>query len=170
MINFSRTGYPEEEARLLQTLHPVFKIAAHPSGKGNAILAGEWHALCEIYDSHGSVFANTVHNSKALDIPSASSAPTAWKFQNYLGWWGPPYAGDLADPKDRIVFYRSWMSAMCEPFRTAGLSRLEDDDILPVYRGQQWGPSMAWDNHGGRVTLAGDAAHSMLPRKLLQNE
>jgi hypothetical protein len=40
MINFPLGDYTADEARLLQTLHPVFKIAAHPERPGNAILAG----------------------------------------------------------------------------------------------------------------------------------
>lgn len=40
MINFPLGNYTADEARLLQTLHPVFKIAAHPERPGNAILAG----------------------------------------------------------------------------------------------------------------------------------
>lgn len=40
MINFPKGGYTAEEARHLQTLHPVFKIAARPDKSGNAILAG----------------------------------------------------------------------------------------------------------------------------------
>lgn len=40
MINFPKGGYTAEEARLLQTLHPVFKIAARPDKPGNGLLAG----------------------------------------------------------------------------------------------------------------------------------
>lgn len=41
MINFPMGGYTVEEARLLQTLHPIFKIAAHPDKPGNGMLAGK---------------------------------------------------------------------------------------------------------------------------------
>lgn len=54
-------------------------------------------------------------------------------------------------------------SKMCEPFRTAGVA-LPEDEILPIDPSQQWAP-IEWDNRRGTVTLAGDAAHSMLPRK-----
>ncbi|KAI7789076.1 monooxygenase [Diaporthe eres] len=138
MINFPLGNYTADEARLLQTLHPIFKIAAHPERPGNAILA-------------------------ALDIED-SDDPTSWKFQNYIGWWGPPYAKDLQDMKTRVRYYKSFISSFCEPFRTAGL-KLGDDDSIPIYPGQQWSPDMPWDNRGGRVTLAGDAAHSMVPQR-----
>ena len=45
MINFPKGGYTTQEARLLQTLHPVFKIATHPEKPGNGILAGK-HTPC----------------------------------------------------------------------------------------------------------------------------
>jgi 2-polyprenyl-6-methoxyphenol hydroxylase-like FAD-dependent oxidoreductase len=41
---------------------------------------------------------------------------------------------------------------------------LKDDEIVPVDRGAQFSP-FRWDNRDGRITLAGDAAHAMLPRK-----
>ncbi|KAK2614016.1 hypothetical protein N8I77_000877 [Diaporthe amygdali] len=138
MINFPLGGYTVDEAHLLQTLHPIFKIAAHPERPGNAILA-------------------------ALDIADPEDA-TSWKFQNYIGWWGPPYAKDLQDMKTRVKYYKSFISSFCEPFRTAGL-KLGDEVTIPVYPGQQWAPNMPWDNRGGRVTLAGDAAHSMVPQR-----
>lgn len=67
--------------------------------------------------------------------------------------------------KTRVKYYKSFVSSFCEPFHTAGL-KLSDEDSIPIYPGQQWSPDMPWDNRGGRVTLAGDAAHSMVPRKL----
>jgi hypothetical protein len=51
----------------------------------------------------------------------------------------------------------------CEPFRTAALG-IDDEVVLPLDQGTQWKP-IAWDNLGRKVTLAGDAAHSMVPRK-----
>jgi 2-polyprenyl-6-methoxyphenol hydroxylase-like FAD-dependent oxidoreductase len=45
MINFPQGGYAAEDARLLQTMHPIFKIAAHPHKPGNGILAGEFLPL-----------------------------------------------------------------------------------------------------------------------------
>ncbi|KAF1360042.1 hypothetical protein EJ07DRAFT_177929 [Lizonia empirigonia] len=39
MINFLQDGYIADEALLLQTMHPIFKIVAHPEKPGNGILA-----------------------------------------------------------------------------------------------------------------------------------
>jgi hypothetical protein len=51
-----------------------------------------------------------------------------------------------------------------EPFQsmidwTTDGTRCDADEM------KYWVPS-AWDNHGGRVTIIGDAAHPMLPCKL----
>jgi len=71
----------------------------------------------------------------ALDIVDPHD-PTTWKFQNYIGWRGPPYVQDLQDPKIRMDFFKSWVSSLCEPFRTAYL-KLADDEAVPVYPWQQ---------------------------------
>ncbi|KAL8725151.1 MAG: hypothetical protein Q9166_007526 [cf. Caloplaca sp. 2 TL-2023] len=39
MINYPKGGYTAEQARLLQKLHPVLKLAAHPDKPGNGQLA-----------------------------------------------------------------------------------------------------------------------------------
>ena len=164
MINFPRGGYTANEARLLQTMHPVFKIAAHPAGIGNSILAGkDSKPPFSVLDAR----VLLMHiDFVALDIANPED-PTTWVFQNYIGWWGPPYAKDLQDPKARMDFYRSFASEFCEPFRTALLKPTDGDVAVPIFPGNQWAPTMPWDNYGGKVTLAGDAAHSMVPRKCI---
>lgn len=158
-INFSGAKYTAEQARACRVYNPIVKLCFHPDIPGTSLLA-------------------------ALDC--YSSDPSEWKMQNYTCWWGPPYADDLRDAKVRLDFYRKHMGQMCEPFRMAALAGIETDDKLeagvteengyghafvPVYPGQQWPPvtqdggenGIKWDNHDGLVTLAGDAAHSMLP-------
>ena len=90
--------------------------------------------------------------------------PENWTFQVYFAWRGPPYAADLVTPQERLRFFKDRASRFCDPWRTAALA-LNDDEIVPVDPGAQFSP-FQWDNRDGRVTLAGDAAHAMLPRKL----
>ncbi|KUL86963.1 hypothetical protein ZTR_05766 [Talaromyces verruculosus] len=137
MINHAAGGYTAEQAVLLRKYHPIGKIAYHPDYYGNFLLT-------------------------ALDC-SNREKPEEWKFQIQHCWWGPPYLDDLKDPKTRLEFYKTRCSKMCEPFRTAGVA-LPEDEILPIDQSQQWAP-IEWDNQRGTVTLAGDAAHSMLPHR-----
>jgi 2-polyprenyl-6-methoxyphenol hydroxylase-like FAD-dependent oxidoreductase len=98
-----------------------------------------------------------------LDAPDENDTDT-WRFQKFVQWWGPPTTADLKDPALRLKFLKERLAQLPDPFKTAWLA-LGDDEIIPIYPGQQWAPTMHWNNRGGRVTIAGDAAHSMLPSK-----
>lgn len=50
-------------------------------------------------------------------------------------------------------------SNFAEPFRAAVLS-VPDDTPVTELKLADW-PCLGWGNHGGSVTLAGDAAHAM---------
>jgi len=50
----------------------------------------------------------------------------------------------------------------CEPWRSA-LLRMKEGTHVPHDRAATWENITAWDNKGGRVTLAGDAAHPVMP-------
>ncbi|KAK6380699.1 hypothetical protein LTS17_004899 [Exophiala oligosperma] len=135
MINH-KARYPAEVAKLLRMHHPIVKLGF---SKDQAA------ALVAVVDA------------------SDKDCPENWYFQTYFAWWGPPYAEDLQDPRERLRYYKERASKLCEPFCSAALA-LGDDEVVPVDAGQQWAP-FQWDNRGGRATLAGDAAHSMLPHR-----
>lgn len=137
MINFPYGGYTSEQAHFLRSFHPIVQLSFAES-LGGALLA-------------------------SLDIPDPDDTKD-WKFQNYTSWWGPPFAEDLEDPATRMEFFKERMSNWCEPFRTAAMA-VSDDTVIPIFPGRQWAPTMKWDDHGGRVTIAGDAAHAMLPHR-----
>lgn len=61
--------------------------------------------------------------------------------------------------------WNEYAEMFAEPFRSALLS-LPEDAVLWCERLAQW-PTVEWDGRGGRVTLAGDAAHPMTYRKLV---
>ena len=48
-----------------------------------------------------------------------------------------------------------------EPFRSS-IMCIPDETPITINRIQYW-VTIPWDNHNGRVTLAGDAAHAMTP-------
>lgn len=58
---------------------------------------------------------------------------------------------------------KSRMQDQAEPFRSANLW-IPDDTPVKFDDIAYW-VTIPWDNHGGRITLAGDAAHPQAPRK-----
>lgn len=63
----------------------------------------------------------------------------------------------------RLAQVKQKASSLCEPFRSANLWMPEDTKIS--YDQISYWVSIPWDTHGGRCTLAGDAAHPMTPHR-----
>ncbi|KAI9701416.1 MAG: hypothetical protein M1820_006507 [Bogoriella megaspora] len=80
--------------------------------------------------------------------------PLTWNFQLQATWRQKEGedVSSLANLKRRAETFG-------EPFRSAFLSLPEDATVLPN-RMSYWMP-IPWDTHGGRIVLAGDAAHPM---------
>lgn len=78
----------------------------------------------------------------------------SWAFRDRTG-------RDDVPPTDleRLAGMKRRASNFAEPFRTAILSVPYDTLVTEIKLGD-W-PCLEWDNSGGRVTLAGDAAHAM---------
>ena len=66
--------------------------------------------------------------------------------------------------EERVALFKEMGRHMCEPFRSAA-DWVKDDTYIHPDRLTHWPHPRKWDNHGGRVTLAGDAAHPMAPCK-----
>ena len=77
--------------------------------------------------------------------------------------WNDDGEGDIVGSETIRSAWDQWSEKMFEPFRSAFLA-LEKDAKIYCNRLSQW-PTVAWDNHKGSVTLAGDAAHPMTFRK-----
>lgn len=85
-------------------------------------------------------------------------------------FWVGIWKGDIVelsgqDAIDHVKkLARSQSELYCEPFASA-IEWTPDDSVCDINEMRYWIP-VPWDNkYGGRVTLAGDACHSMLPCK-----
>jgi len=66
------------------------------------------------------------------------------------------------DDATRLAQLKEKASIQAEPFRSAVQWMPEDTEI--TYNSMAYWEPVPWDNHSGRVTLAGDAVHPMPPR------
>jgi len=62
-----------------------------------------------------------------------------------------------------ITYLKEMSNNICEPFRSA-IQWIPPGSIFSLTQLNYW-VTIPWNNRGSRVTLAGDAAHSMLPSK-----
>jgi hypothetical protein len=86
---------------------------------------------------------------------------STWTFHYVITWPrelpGMPYKGQ--SNADRLRVLKSFADDFAEPRRSA-LAWMRDDQEVPNDTIKIWVPT-PWDNHGGQVTLAGDAAHAI---------
>ena len=87
--------------------------------------------------------------------------PEEWLFQNIISWVGQPRSKDFANREEILEFWREKATMFAEPWRSVGTA-LPDDLPIGIDRTTVWRPTIDWSQSlGGRVTLAGDAAHAM---------
>ncbi|KAB8748970.1 hypothetical protein FH972_026521 [Carpinus fangiana] len=134
MYNFTQK-YTAEQARFLRKdYHPVFKYGIQP----------ELHVAF--------IFS-------ILDVPDIND-PESWTFQLMVDQWG--HSNHFATSAERLAHLKSIAHTFCEPFRSAALW-VKEDTYIPADSPQHMPDLQPWDNHGGRITLGGDAAHPMAP-------
>jgi hypothetical protein len=68
------------------------------------------------------------------------------------------------DDAGRLALIKERGESLAEPFRSA-IMWIPDGTPVPYNDIGYW-ETVAWENQGGRATLAGDAAHPLPPRKL----
>ncbi|KAM7194545.1 hypothetical protein V8F20_007901 [Naviculisporaceae sp. PSN 640] len=90
--------------------------------------------------------------------------PLTWSFHIARMWYDPEVK--FTDGAEAITLAKSTMSdpAICERFRSTFQNIDEERSKMFASQLHHW-KTVPWDNHGGRVTLAGDAAHPMHPNR-----
>lgn len=130
-MNFPVT-YTAEQARYLdKTMQPIVDVGVHPK----KMYIGFFQ----------------------LDKPDLEK-PETWIFY-ILASWPIATKEDEENSGNRLQRLRDRMHDWAEPFKSA-VAWVPDGTEIKPDKLKVWVPSR-WDNHGGRVTLAGDAAHSM---------
>lgn len=135
--------YSAEQVRFLRSLHPLFVVGLHPKGLMS------WVGL---------------HHAPSPDEPEN------WIMNHYVSWRCDPAQQEEMKQwtnEQRLKQVKDMAMEFCDPYRSAFEWLREDQPVwwAPL---TQWDPSEAahrWSNGGGRVTLAGDAAHPMTFRE-----
>ena len=98
------------------------------------------------------------------DVPN-KDRPETWIWMLTFTWRCDDKAADITNQAEIRKIWDGYANVLGGPLRDAFIAA-PDRSTLWCDRIGQW-PTVAWDDHHGRVTLAGDAAHPMTFRKTL---
>ena len=142
-IDFATTmcfsNYPRDRALKLRSApnHPLFQCSPHPNG---------YFAWLGLQDA------------------SDPDRPESWTFVNYISFPEPRHTTNDKTTAQHVAHQKEIAKQYADPFKSA-YEWMPDDSSTAWYgKLRHWDPSIPehkWDTHGGRVTLAGDAAHPM---------
>lgn len=136
---FVQARYTADQARFLRQFHPLYLAGISPAG---------YFSFFGMQDVHD------------------PDCPETWTFFFYISWYSP------LEEQDRTV---DWTNAQrlqqvkelsrffTDPFKSA-CDWLPDDQQVWYMGLSDFDPGAShhrWDNHDGRATMAGDAAHAM---------
>ncbi|KAK7427463.1 hypothetical protein QQZ08_006069 [Neonectria magnoliae] len=93
------------------------------------------------------------------NMPDGPDHPESWIFHMAMAWLGD--ANNTLSYPERLALIKERAAGMGEPARSAFLW-LPDDTEVHKADISYWIPK-PWNNHDGRMTLIGDAAHPMPP-------
>ena len=92
-------------------------------------------------------------------MPDGPDHPESWVFHLAMAWLGD--SNHSLSYKERLDIIREKASQLEEPARSA-FTWIPDDTAVHKADISYW-ISEPWNNHGGLITLVGDAAHPMPP-------
>lgn len=160
LYNFTVCYGDAEKARFIRSLHPINKFALAPE-HGFSLFVTSMLSIPPVRVS--ALQAVLMYTVQEVKDPNK---PEDWIFQLIITW-------DSNDPEHEklnigeeaaLAKLKEIGKGFAEPWKSA-LLYLPDDQELKFNNVAYW-ISIPWDNHGGKITLAGDAAHPMPPREL----
>lgn len=136
---FVQCRFTKEQALHLRSFHPLYLASAHPNNK------------FAFFGMH--------------DAPDADD-PSSWTFFYYISWQcsiKEQEASKNWSASRRLAQQKEFAKEFCDPWRSA--LEWTPDDAPVWYLGlTEWDPRLdghRWNNHGGLVTMVGDAVHPM---------
>ena len=135
-LNFPFRYTREQAIKMDKMMHPIVDVAPHPKSMYVGIFV--------------------------LDKPNLQK-PETWVFYILATW--AKQDSDYIEGKNMVEELKKRMDDWADPYKSA-IEWIPDDTQAKAVQLRIWGPSeTGWDNRAGRVTLSGDAAHSMTFRK-----
>jgi len=136
---FVQRKFTKEQAIYLRKFHPLYYASAHPQN---------------IFAFFG------MHHAEDPEDPSS------WTYFFYISWPSSLEEQDATanwTDAQRLAQQKEFAKKFCDPWKSA--YEWTPNDAPVWYMGlTDWDPGREgcrWDNHGGRVTMAGDAVHPM---------
>ncbi|KAK4692438.1 hypothetical protein P7C71_g4770, partial [Lecanoromycetidae sp. Uapishka_2] len=133
------TRFTREQALFLRSEphHSFFQFGLHPKG------LSAWLAL--------------------VDAPDLEH-PEDWIFFHFVSFYEDRNLDPNPSTAECVALVKSLAKNFADPFKSAFEWMPDDTTSIWYNKMRQWDPSSPdheWDNHNGRITLAGDAAHPM---------
>jgi 2-polyprenyl-6-methoxyphenol hydroxylase-like FAD-dependent oxidoreductase len=149
-MSIVKYGDAKKALHVLQSGHPQNSFGYNPNGIFS-VLAGM---------NPISMSISLTNHDPVQDMPDPNR-PETWAFQVGSSWLGQ--RDTSLSNEERMARVKRAASQLSEPFRSANLW-MPDDTIINIDPIAYWVP-IPFENHQGRITLCGDAAHPLPPRK-----
>jgi 2-polyprenyl-6-methoxyphenol hydroxylase-like FAD-dependent oxidoreductase len=136
---FIQRKFTRDQALFLRKFHPLFLATAHPENKFG------FFGMQSVEDE---------------------SDPSTWTFFYYISWPSSLEEQDATahwTDAQRLAQQKEFAKSFCDPWKSA-YEWTPDDHPVWYFGMTDWDPGLEghrWDNHGGLVTMVGDAVHPM---------